>query len=166
MALLYILVARIITVLMEWPFPLRWSMATAHFYWLLCAEVSFGAFSRLASDHRCDEVDFLPFVVSTRGWKTKDGPNTFLGCLSEIWLDLNYTRLQKKRLVIFPSGLYRLCLNTHGIIYMALLYILVARKINVLMEWPFPLRWSMPTAHFYWLLCAEVSWFGLVHFPG
>ena len=77
----------IITVLMEWPFPFRWSMATAHFYWLLCAEVSwFGTFSRLASDHRCDEDDFLPFVVSTRGWKTKDGPNTFLGCLSDIWL--------------------------------------------------------------------------------
>ena len=57
---------------------------------------------------------FLPFVVSTRGWKTKDGPNTFLGCLSEIWLDLNYTRLQKKRLVIFPSGLYRLSWNLDG----------------------------------------------------
>ncbi len=33
---------------------------------------------------RYDEVDSLPFVVSTRGWKTKDGPSTFLGCLSEV----------------------------------------------------------------------------------
>ncbi len=32
---------------------------------------------------RYDEVDSLPFVVSTRGWKTKDGPSTFLGCLSD-----------------------------------------------------------------------------------
>jgi len=37
---------------------------------------------------RCDEVDSLPFVVSTRGWKTKDGPSTFLGCLSDVLLVL------------------------------------------------------------------------------